>query len=255
MHERIPFADIQAMGTAIAESQLFGMSPDQAVALMLIAQAEGRHPAIGARDYHVIVGGPSAKPRPTLKADAILARFQEAGGRVEWHTYTAERCEATFSHPQGGSLRLAWTIADARAAGLGVGGRDPEKSPWRRFPRAMLRSRVISEGVRTIYPAVLCGIYTPEEVQDFDAPPPPPPPPERAMGQAQRVDDPPSPPPPAAGIAALREAARQAISRTNRAVVLETLSSLGYTRADEVPEAEHAAVIAALDALNLEDPT
>jgi hypothetical protein len=36
----------------------------------------------------------------------------------------------------------------------------------------MLRSRCISEGIRTVYPGVTVGVYTPEEVQDF-APEPP----------------------------------------------------------------------------------
>jgi hypothetical protein len=31
----------------------------------------------------------------------------------------------------------------------------------------MLRARVISEGIRTVYPGVLTGEYTPEEVMDF----------------------------------------------------------------------------------------
>ena len=35
----------------------------------------------------------------------------------------------------------------------------------------MLRARVISEGIRTVYPGVAVGIYTPEEVNDFDAAP------------------------------------------------------------------------------------
>lgn len=53
----VPMNVIEKMGTAIAKSGLFGMkTPDQAVALMLIAQAEGMHPAIAARDYHVIQG-------------------------------------------------------------------------------------------------------------------------------------------------------------------------------------------------------
>lgn len=31
----------------------------------------------------------------------------------------------------------------------------------------MLRARVISEGIRTVYPGCIAGTYTPEEVQDF----------------------------------------------------------------------------------------
>lgn len=153
--------DIQTMALAIAKSGLFGMkSPEQAMALMLIAQAEGMHPAIAARDYHVIQG------RPALKADAMLARFQAAGGKVEWLKYDDKEVSGRFSHPQGGTATITWTIQQAMAAGLA------SKDVWRQYPRQMLRSRVISEGVKTIYPGVAVGVYTPEEVQDFDAKPP-----------------------------------------------------------------------------------
>lgn len=153
--------DIQTMALAIAKSGLFGMkSPEQAMALMLIAQAEGMHPAIAARDYHVIQG------RPALKADAMLARFQAAGGKVEWLKYDDKEVSGKFSHPQGGTATITWTIQQAMAAGLA------SKDVWRQYPRQMLRSRVISEGVKTIYPGVAVGVYTPEEVQDFDAKPP-----------------------------------------------------------------------------------
>ena len=148
--------DISVMARAIGASRLFGMSEQQAMALMFLAQAEGRHPAIVARDYHIIDG------RPSLKSDAMLARFQESGGSVRWHAITAECADATFSHPSGGELRISWTIDDARRAGLA--GR---KGPWTNYPRAMLRARLVSEGIRTLYPAVVCGTYTPEEVADF----------------------------------------------------------------------------------------
>ena len=154
--ELIPVKDVQVMAAAIAKSGLFGMkTPEQALALMLIAQAEGMHPAIAARDYHVIQG------RPALKADALLARFQTAGGKVEWHEYTDAKVEATFSHPQGGSVRIDWDMARAKAAGL------TGKDNWQKYPRQMLRARVISEGIRTVYPGCSVGIYTVEEVQDM----------------------------------------------------------------------------------------
>jgi hypothetical protein len=35
----------------------------------------------------------------------------------------------------------------------------------------MLRARVISEGIRTVFPGVAVGVYTPEEVADFDVKP------------------------------------------------------------------------------------
>lgn len=152
----IPWDHQERMAQAIAKSGLYGFkSPDQVLALMAVASAEGRHPGSVARDYHFIQG------RPALKADAMLARFQQAGGRVEWLVYTDEKVEATFSHPQGGSLTLAWTLAQAKSIGLAT------KDNWKLYPRAMLRARVISEGIRTVYPGVLVGEYTPEEVGDF----------------------------------------------------------------------------------------
>ncbi len=163
----VPVDQIERMALSVARSGLFGVkTPDQAMALMLIAQAEGLHPAIAARDYHVING------RPALRADAMLARFQSAGGKVEWGEYTDTRVVGTFAHPQGGSVRIEWTTKMAQDAGL---TRNPT---WKSYPRQMLRARCISEGIRTIYPGVTVGTYTPEEAADMEpvrtqpAPPP-----------------------------------------------------------------------------------
>ena len=176
----IPVDQVERMALAVAKSGLFGVkTPDQAMALMLIAQAEGMHPAIAARDYHVING------RPTLRADAMLARFQQAGGRVEWGEYTDRKVVGTFTHPQGGSVRIEWTTDMAVSAGL---TRNPT---WKSYPRQMLRARCISEGIRTIYPGVAIGTYTPEEAEDMA--------PQRTvrdMGDAEEV----APPPPPAAI-------------------------------------------------------
>ncbi len=159
VNTQVALGDMQVMASAIVKSGLFGMkTPDQALALMIVATAEGRHPGSVASDYHIIQG------RASLKADSMLARFQQSGGRVEWHDHTNEKVSATFSHPAGGSLRIDWDMARAKAAGLG------SKDNWRSYPRQMLRARVISEGVRATFPAVLNGMYTPEEVQEFDAP-------------------------------------------------------------------------------------
>jgi hypothetical protein len=152
----IPVDQVERMALAVAKSGLFGVkTPDQAMALMLISQAEGLHPAIAARDYHVING------RPTLKADAMLARFQTAGGKVEWSDYTDQRVVGTFSHPKGGSVTIEWTVEMGRKAGL-LGNQT-----WTKYPRQMLRSRCISEGIRTVFPGVVVGTYSEEEGQDM----------------------------------------------------------------------------------------
>ena len=91
----VALGDMERMAKAIAESGLFGMkTKDQALALMIVAAAENRHPGSVATEYHIIQG------RPALKADAMLARFQQAGGVVEWQEYTDTKVGGLFSHPQ-----------------------------------------------------------------------------------------------------------------------------------------------------------
>jgi hypothetical protein len=179
------YADIERLAASIAQSGLFGIkTKDQAIALMMIAHAEGRHPALAARDYDVIQG------RPAKKAEAMLRDFLEAGGKTQWHALSDEIADATFSHPSGGSVRIMWNMERASKAGLGG------KDNWKKFPRQMLRSRTVSEGVRTVWPMATSGMHVPEETVDFagttlDAQAEPEPPPLRAaaapMPRADRI--------------------------------------------------------------------
>ena len=148
-------SDMERMAKAISKSGLFGIrSVDQALALMLIAQAEGRHPATVARDYDIIDG------RPAKKAEAMLRDFLAAGGAVEWLELTDTACRASFTHIAGGSAMIEWTIPRAQTAGI-------FNSMWERYPRQMLRCRVVSEGVRTVYPMATSGMYVEEEVRNL----------------------------------------------------------------------------------------
>ena len=152
--------DITAMAQAITKSGLFGIkTPDQAVALMLVAQSEGRHPASVASEFDIIQG------RPALKSQAALARFQAAGGKIQWGERTDTRVVLKGSHPSGGELTMEWTIEMAEKAGL------TGKQTWKQWPRQMLSARAQAELVRALYPACLNGVYLVEEVQDFDSKP------------------------------------------------------------------------------------
>ena len=159
--ELIPYTDIEKMGKAVAGSGLFGVKTEQqAIALMLIAQAYGQHPAIAAMEYHIIAG------KPSKKSEAMLASFIQAGGKVQWHKLDDTIADATFSHPSGGELRLTWDIKMAEKAGLLA----KDGTLYRKYPRAMLRSRLIAEGVRTIYPAATGGMLAKEEIEDIIEP-------------------------------------------------------------------------------------
>lgn len=154
----VPYQQIERMANAVAKSGLFAVkSPEAAVSLMLIAQAEGIHPAQAMMDYDVIQG------KPALKASAMLARFQRAGGTVEWIEASDQKVSGMFTHPAGGTVTVTWDDARVQQAGL-------TNPMHKKFPQQMKRARCISEGVRAVCPGVTpLNMYTPEETVDMDA--------------------------------------------------------------------------------------
>jgi hypothetical protein len=54
--------------------------------------------------------------------------------------------------------RIAWSMDDAKAAGLNT------KDNWRKYPRAMLRARCGAEISRAVYPDLAMGMYDPDEI-------------------------------------------------------------------------------------------
>ena len=156
MANELTVQDITNMSVAFAKSGLFGYKNSaEAFSLMMVAQANGIHPAKAVERYHIIQG------RPAMKSEAMLAAFQEAGGSIRWIERNEKKCALHLEHPQGGELDVVWTIERATKAGL------TGKTTWKQYPAAMLSARCVSEGVRALYPACLCGMYTPEEVSDF----------------------------------------------------------------------------------------
>ena len=160
MANEVTIQEMGSLARAFAQSGFFGFKNDaEAFTLMAIAQANGLHPAKAAERYHIIQG------RPAMKADAMLSAFQESGGKVKWLKRTDTECKLWLSHPQGGELEVTWTMERANKAGV------TGKQTWKQYPTQMLAARCVSEGVRALYPACLCGMYTPEEVADFSKAP------------------------------------------------------------------------------------
>lgn len=166
----VSFDEMERMATAFAKSNLFGVkTTEQALSLLMIAQAEGIHPGLAVMEYDIIEG------KPARKAERLLARFQMSGGKVEWLAYTDENVTGRFTHPQGAGVEVEWTIEKARkvryfARGQGGNGGEwkslAEKYNWKNWPRAMLRSRCISEGVRACFPGAALVLLTSEEASD-----------------------------------------------------------------------------------------
>ena len=163
--------EVQIMASQAAASKLFpGINTEQAAfTLMMLCQSEGM-PAIQAlKRYHIIEG------RPSMRADAMQAEFQRQGGVVKWVTSNDEECVARFVHPVQApepGFEIGVTLRSLVDSGVATSW-DKEsnsfklKKVYRQFPAQMLRARAISQGVRAVLPGVVAGIYTPEEVQDF----------------------------------------------------------------------------------------
>ena len=97
-----------------------------------------------------------------MRADAMQAKFQAKGGRIQWIQTDTEACEARFFHPthcpEGVTVRFSFE--DARKAGL------TGKDIWKSYAANMLRARVVTNGVRMVMPGIIVGIYTPDEIEE-----------------------------------------------------------------------------------------
>lgn len=146
--------ELKEMASAISKTKIMGTnSYNDIFALMIIANENEE----SFTDYDIILG------RISLKSQAVLIRFQKAGGKIKYLKRDDNECTIEFYHNDAGSLIITWDMARARQAGLNI-----NKQNWKQYPRQMLSARCIAEGVRALYPACLKGMYLSEEVQDFE---------------------------------------------------------------------------------------
>jgi hypothetical protein len=112
------------------------------------------------RQYDLVSG------KISMKAHAMLARFNALGGEHKIETYTNEEVAILFSYKRTKDMRFTLTMKEVMDAGICMGNKGM-KDTWKKHPRSMLFARVVSEACRVLCPAASAGIYTPEEVSDF----------------------------------------------------------------------------------------
>ena len=157
MSNIIPIDQVRVMAKSASASKLFSAKAEEQIfTLMLVAQSEGIHPIKALMSYDIING------QPALKSSEALARYMDAGGKIEWIKSDKESAKARFTHPSSGSFEYEYTVEDATDAGL------IQKDNWRKNKKAMLRARCTSAGIRMSYPRCLNNMYLAEEVQDFE---------------------------------------------------------------------------------------
>jgi len=164
-----PMTAITDLGKLFHQSQIMGVStPGDGAVLALTCMCEGITPLEFAKTYHIIKG------RPSMKADAMSARFRQSGGKVRWINLgdDGKESRAEFSY-DGQTLEIAYTIEDAKKVmGKDDKGKDRIDQPdsnWSKDRGAMLRARLITKAIRILAPELIAGVYTPEELEDSQA--------------------------------------------------------------------------------------
>lgn len=130
-------------------------TPEKAVAVILAGRELGIGPMLALRSISIIDG------KPVVAADLQLARFKADGGRAVFTELSEAKASLSLRHPNGDEHTESFTMADARAAGL-LG-----KDNWKKFPKAMLRSRCITAALKSIGYEPTCGVYDPDEADSF----------------------------------------------------------------------------------------
>lgn len=134
-------------------------SAAQAIAIALKGKTLGWDLSTSLNYINIIQG------KPTISAEGMLSLiYSRVPGAVVNFTRMDDKCcmiEAT--RPGGKPHVFKFDENDAKAAGL-LG-----RGSWKSYPRAMYRSRCISEMARSMFPDAVMGCsYTPEEIQGQD---------------------------------------------------------------------------------------
>lgn len=154
-------ADLERLGKLFQVSGLFGCSHEgQGAVLVMTCLSEHISPVEFAKTYHIIDGNIS------MKADAMLAKFVERGGKYKIIERSETRAAALFTKGQN-KLEVEFTMEEAVRRNLTVSKKGKEKTSWKDNPKQMLWARLGSDTVRVLDPGVNFGVYTPEEVSDF----------------------------------------------------------------------------------------
>ena len=117
----------------------------------------GLTPAKAMNQINIING------RPSLSAQCMNGLMQARGIKIS--TIKNDNTECIISGTRNGvTEEVSYKMEDAKKAGL------DGKDNWKKYPRRMLFARAISELANKIAPDVIMGLYTQEEVEDFDEP-------------------------------------------------------------------------------------
>jgi hypothetical protein len=147
--------ELRAMAQAASASRFFGAAtPEQALMLMMAGRDLGLSYVQSLRAFHVIEG------KPSLSAQGMVAVCLKSGICDYFEVVERTDQRATVRAKRAGRPEhvMTFSIDDAKRAGL-VG-----KGNWAKYPAAMLVARAQAALAREVFPDLLLGLYTDDEM-------------------------------------------------------------------------------------------
>lgn len=153
----VSLGDLRDLALDAANSRFFGaQTQEQALCLMLAGKDLGFSYMQSLRLFHVISG------KPSLSADALVAICKGHPTCEKFHRVSESDTESTWVAKRRGEPEQTstFTIEDARRAGL-LGKKGGN---WEMYPKRMLAARAKAFLARDVWPDLVAGIYSPDEL-------------------------------------------------------------------------------------------
>lgn len=169
-HEMLPvksMQDLATVGTMLETSGMFGLTrPGSGLVVAMTCFQQRITPLEFVRTYHIIDN------KPAMRADAMAAEFRKRGGKYKILQRDSEAAKAEFTFEKQTQV-FECTKEQVKLQGFCF-CKDGKtvKDNWQKFPENMLWARMMSNAIRVLCPEIVAGVYTPEEIQDFDSPSP-----------------------------------------------------------------------------------
>lgn len=152
--------DAQLLSKHMFDSRMFSAygSPQAVLATIMVGRELGLPAMASLRNIHNIEG------KHALSAALMVALVIKSGLAEYFEPVDFDHLKATFVTKRRGARKeifLTHTIEQAVTAGL-----VKDKSGWQRIPVEMLMARAQSRLARLVYPDLLAGLYTPDELEE-----------------------------------------------------------------------------------------
>jgi hypothetical protein len=148
---------MMTMGETLFKSGVLPEHIRNAAAVVAIVQ-KGKE--LGIPPMHALQNIAFIKGKTTLQAELMLALVIRDEGAGALRVAKTDNTGCTVAYRRAGNEgEYTFTIEDARAAGLVQAG-----GMYTKYPAAMLRSRCISAVCRFVFPDIIGGMYTQEEM-------------------------------------------------------------------------------------------